>query len=130
MHRRFLVFIILAGMASLIAFLIVMMRLDPCRIPGEFGCEHLSRLSLSLFFVSLFFTLTALFSLLGYLLRRLLQDEFTFDQMSVSLRQGLFLAFLGVGSLGLLALDTLTWWSGFLFLAFVLLIEMYFLARA
>lgn len=122
-------FISIAGVASFTAFAIVLMRLDPCKLPGELGCENLSRLSLTLFFVSFFFALTAAFSSFGYILRRFLQDEFTFDQMTVSLRQGFLLALLGCGSLGLLAINALTWWSGLLFLAFVLLMEMYFLAR-
>lgn len=130
MHRRFFMFISIAGVASFMAFVIVLVRLDPCKLPGELGCENLSRLSLTLFFLSLFFALTAAFSFFGYLLRRFFQDEFTFDQMAVSLRQGFLLAFLGCGSLGLLAINALTWWSGLLFLAFVLLMEMYFLARA
>ena len=130
MHRRFLFFVSIAAIMSWIAWGLVLTRLDPCLVPFENGCEHLSGLSLGLFFISLFFALTATFSFLGYFLRRFLQDEFTFDQMTVSLRQGVLLAFLACGSLLLLAFNVLTWWSGLLFLAFILLIELYFLAKS
>ncbi len=129
MHRRFLIFLSVAFGISFAAWLIVLFRLDPCKVPGESGCEELSSLAIGLSFISLFFALTSVFALAGYVLRRIFQEEYTFDQMKIALRQGVFLACLSIGSLGLLVFGVLTWWSGLLFLAFIVLLEMYFLSR-
>lgn len=125
MHHRYLLFVSLATVISFVAWFLVLFRLDPCLTPNETGCETVSSLSISLFFISLFVALMTFFSLVGYLLRRFFQEEYTFDQMKISLRQGLLLAFLSCGSLGLLVFGVLTWWSGLLFLAFIVLLELY-----
>ena len=129
MHRRFLAFLSLAFGISFVAWLIVLFRLDPCRVPGESGCEELSSLAIGLFFICFFFVLTSAFALAGYILRRVFQEEYTFDQMKIALRQGILLACLSIGSLWLLIFGVLTWWSGLLFLAFIVLLELYFLSR-
>lgn len=125
MHRRFLSFVSLAAAISTTAWFLVLFQLDPCLTPDENGCAVISPLSTALFFISLFAALTAVFSLLGYILRRNLQAEFSFDQIKISLRQGLLLSFLSCGSLGFLIFGVLTWWSGLLFLAFIVLLEFY-----
>ena len=127
-QKKFNVFVGLAGGISLLAFLLVLFRLDPCVLPGQDMCEKPSNLSLALFFVSLFFLLVCVFSGVGFYLRRHMTEEFYFDHLSISLRQGVLLALCAVSCLLLLLFGVLTWWSGFLLLATVFLIEL-FLSR-
>lgn len=130
MQRRFLEFISAITVIALVGWGIVIYRLDPCLTPSLEGCQKVSFLALILFTLSLFFALLGIFTLLGFFLRRQLQGEFFYDQMGISLRQGLLLALTAILSMFLFLYGVLTWWSGFLLLAIILLIEVYFTARA
>lgn len=125
-QKKFNVFVGVAGIISLAAFLLVLFRLDPCVFPGQDMCERPSHLSLTLFFLSLFFLLVCVFSGIGFYLRRQLSEEFYFDYLRISLRQGVLLSICAVSCLLLLLFGVLTWWSGFLLLATVFLIELFF----
>lgn len=110
------------------SWILVMTKLDPCMAPGEITiCHSTSALSITLFFLSAFFTLTATFTLMGFGLRLWLhKNEIFLDHFAVSLRQGLLLTFCTMGAMSFLLLKTLTWWSGLLLIAIILLIELYF----
>lgn len=130
MQKRFLIFVSIMTAISLLAWSMVLFRLDPCAFPGESGCEKASPLALIFFSLSLFFLLVGLFTLAGYFLRRQMQGEFFYDQMGISLRQGVLLAFTSLASLFLFLYGVLTWWSGLLLLALAVLVELYFTAKA
>jgi hypothetical protein len=130
MKRRFLFLVSLITVLALIGFLIVLYRLDPCLVPGDTSCIQVSKLGVIFFYLSLFFTLLGVFTLVGFFLRLNVQGDFFYDQMGVSLRQGFLLAFISIISLIFLFYGLLTWWAGILLLAIVLLIELYFTARA
>lgn len=130
MQKRFLLFVSLITLIAFLAWLIVLLRLDPCLMPGEEYCEKSSALGLILFSLSFFFLFVGIFTLLGFFLRRQLQGEFFYDQMGISLRQGFLLALTALASLLLFLFGVLTWWSGFLLLAVIFLVELYFTARA
>lgn len=127
-YRRYL--LILAGTAivSWVSFLLVLFRLDPCTAPGKITiCHSASALALLLFFTSAFFALTATFTLLGFGLRLWLhQYEIYLDHLNISLRQGLLLTFCTLAAAGLLLLNALTWWSGFILILIIILLEFYF----
>ena len=126
-YSKYVFFIILAMLISLTGFVLVATRLDPCVLPGERAiCQDISSLGLSLFFISLFFVLTSVFSLFGFLFRIWFHRQEVFlDHMNISLRQGFLLSIASLGSLALLLINSLTWWSGLLLVAIIVLIELY-----
>ncbi len=87
-------------------------------------------LSLPLFFLTLFFAAVSVMTFFGLFIRRLRYKKFPpYHVFSVSLRQGIELAFCLIGSLFFLMLGVLTWWNGLLLVCMVLLAEWYFSAR-
>jgi hypothetical protein len=88
-------------------------------------------MSLILFFLSAFFAFTATFTLLGFGLRLWLHRyEIYLDHLNISFRQGILLTFCTMAVLGLLVLNALTWWSGLLLIALIILAELYFTKNA
>jgi len=57
------------------------------------------------------------------------KGELLFEQLNVSIRQGILLGLLSVGSLFFQHLKVLTWWLGLLMIGIVVLIEFYLVAR-
>ncbi|MDZ4245234.1 MAG: hypothetical protein U1D98_04930, partial [Candidatus Gracilibacteria bacterium] len=91
-----------AGAISTLAWFMVVLKLDPFESTA---------LALSLFFISLFFSLLCIFTLIGFYVRRFAdKGELYHYHMSVSLRQGILLAVCADVSLFLLMLGLLTWW--------------------
>lgn len=127
-YKKYLFIIALVAFTGWLSFVLVVLKLDPCTAPGEITiCYSVSSLALIAFFLSLFFALTATFSSLGFGMRLWLhRDEIYLDHLNISFRQGLLLTFCVLGALGLLILNTLTWWSGMLLIAIILLLEFYF----
>lgn len=127
-YKRYLFVIAATALVAWVGFILVIMKLEPCTAPGELTiCHSVSALSLTLFFLSAFFALTTTFTLLGYLLRIWFHRyEIYLDHLTVSLRQAILLAFCSLGALALLLLNSLTWWSGMLLVAIIILIELYF----
>lgn len=127
-YRKYLILVAVIAIVSFAAWIIVLMRLDPCIKPGEFSvCSKTSNLSVFLFFASLFFTLTSTFTLMGFYLRIWLHHhEIYLDHFNISLRQGFLLSLCALLSLGFLLLNVLTWWSGLFLILTVVLIELYF----
>lgn len=127
-YRKYLFIIIGAAMVGWLSWILVITHLDPCRGPGQFTiCHSASEISLLLFFLSAFFALTATITLLGFGIRLWLHHyEIYLDHFNISLRQGVLLTFCALGAMGLLLLNSLTWWSGLLLIAIVILIELYF----
>ena len=70
--------------------------------------------------------LTGTFIGLGFGLRLWFNQEIYREHLGISIRQGLLLSISGIGSLVLLLLNALTWWSGLLLLAIIVAIEFYF----
>ncbi len=130
-HLRYTAPLSVATVVSITAHVLVLSRMDPCFTPGEVSvCQSLSGLSISLFFISLFFVLISLFTLLGFLFRVWLVKGPAFAEFfSISLRQGLLLTFASVLCLFLLLFEVLTWWSGLLVVIVAFLLELYFATR-
>lgn len=116
--RRSLAIIIFAFVISCFAWLLTIMKLDPFESTG---------LALFFFFLSLFVTLTSLFTLLGFFVRRVVtRNEILYNHFNVSLRQGLLLSLCTLILLTFLLLGVLTWWDGFLVVLIAFLFELYF----
>lgn len=119
--NRYVFSILLTGALSLTAFLIVINRLDPLEDQP---------LSVPLFFISLFLSLTSFLTLLGYFLRvAFFRYELFLNHFNISLRQGFILSMTICGMIGLQILRTLSWWSAILLILLSLFIELYFVAR-
>mgnify|MGYP007017319782 CR=1 FL=1 len=83
-----------------------------------------------LFYFTLFFALTSLFSLLGFYLRkRIFENRTEFKQVEISFRQGMFLAVAFVGLLIMQGERRLDIYSAFFFVFFVVVMEFYFLVK-
>jgi hypothetical protein len=79
------------------------------------------------FFVSLFFLVLCLASLILYLSKKkATNNEVIYKSVSNSLRQGLFIAVFAVSLLALGAIKLLTWWDAILLAASLILLELYF----
>lgn len=126
-HKYFFI-IAVTAVISWLSWILVITQLDPCRGPGQFTiCHSASGIALLLFFLSAFFALTATITLLGFGIRLWLHHyEIYLDHLNISLRQGILLALCALGAMGLLLLNSLTWWSGLLLVAIVTLLELYF----
>lgn len=127
-YRKYIFLLSGASLFGWASFALVLYRLEPCTAAGTISfCHSVSTLGLVLFFMSSFFALTATFTLLGFGLRFWLhQYEIYLDHLNTSLRQGILLTLCTLGALGLLILHALTWWSGFLLIAIIILVELYF----
>lgn len=127
-YKKYLILIAAVALFGWVSWFLVIMKLEPCRAPGEINiCYSVSSLSLGLFFFSAFFALTATFTLLGFGLRIWVHRyEIYLDHLNVSLRQGILLTIITLATFGLLLMNALTWWSGLLLIAIVLLLELYF----
>lgn len=120
-HNRYIVIISFAAIISWMAFYLVITKLDPFMSTG---------LSLPLFFISLFFALTSTFTIAGFYLRVWFnKNEIYYDHINVSLRQGILLTLIALGSLMFQLLGVLTWWSGLLLIGAITMIEFYLVAK-
>lgn len=120
-HNKYLSFVAAAGLVSWIAWFIVLTKLDPFESTA---------LALVLFFVSLFFALSCTFTVVGFYFRLWLnKNEIYSNHISISFRQGVELTIITLGCIFFLILGVLNWWSGFLLILSVSLVELYFVAR-
>lgn len=112
---------LLSTLISFAAWSLVLQNVDPTS-------AHLW--GFLLFYFTLFFALTSLFSLLGfYLRRRIFEDRTEFKQVEIAFRQAMFLAVTFVGLLILQGARRLDIYSAFLFVVFVVVMEFYFLIK-
>lgn len=116
-HYKILLIIFVATFFSLMAWLIVLFNLDP---------YESTKLSLPLFFLSFFFTLTGIFTIFLFFLKKWKsKNEVYLKHLSISLRQGVLLSICTNISLALLMLNLLRIWNGLLIVFLILLLEFY-----
>lgn len=127
-YKKYILIVSAVAAAGWVSFIMVISKLDPCTAPGQITiCHSASNLALILFFLSAFFALTATFTLLGFGLRLWLHKyEIYMDHLNTSFRQGILLTLCTLASAGLLLLNALTWWSGLILIAIIILLELYF----
>jgi len=116
--RSYLFGIFIGTVSCLAAFLLIIFLVNP---------EEASLLEFSLMFVSLFFVVAGIMTLISFYLRRLFtHNESYYSNVRVSLRQGLIfgLGFTGLALLQMIRL--LTWWDGILLFLLVIILEFYF----
>lgn len=108
-------------LVSFAAWAVVLENVDPstARTPG-----------FALFYLTLFFALTCLFSLAGFFLRRkIFEDRIEFRQAEAAFRQGALLALTFVGLLVLQGERQLNLYAAFFFVLLVVGVECYFLLK-
>lgn len=87
-------------------------------------------LALSLFYTSLFVSLTTTFALAGFYTRRwAYNNEIYFHYITTSLRQGGLLAAMCCTALIFQRMRVLTWWDGLLLVTLMVFIEVYFMTK-
>ena len=125
--KKYLLLLAAVSVAGFALWILVVTRLEPCTAPGKLTlCYSVSTIGLLLFFISAFVATAATFTFLGFALRLWLhQYELYLDHVSISFRQGILLALCTLAASGLLLLNALTWWSGFLLIAIIVLCELY-----
>lgn len=120
-HHRYLGIIGIAAFLSWTSLIIVLFKLNPMESPG---------LALGLFFMTLFLAFMSTFSIVGFYFRLWLNhNEIYYQHINISLRQGILLSALSVVAIAFQLVRVLTWWTGFLLIFAVLLIEFYFMIR-
>jgi hypothetical protein len=118
--RAYLVVMSMATVLALSTLALVIFRVDPETV-GIFG--H------TLLYVSLFFSVVGLFSLLGLTLRIVFhRDEIVSRLAAASFRQAIIVSVLVVLSLYLYKKEMFVWWNGILLAAAATLIEFFFIS--
>lgn len=114
--RHYLILMSIATMLCWVAWFFVLIYTAP-------GGEGL--LTLFFFYCSLFLAIVGTFSVIGFLIRRMLikNDEVVFRHVRRTFRQSLLLAVLAIAVLLLLAARLLTWWNGIILVIFFLFLE-------
>ncbi len=119
--RSYLIGMALSTFLCFGAWVLVLINIDP------FNCNFVGFI---LFYLSLFFALIGVFTLLGFYLRVWFsKNEVIFSHIGPSFRQGIFLSLILVGCLALQSFRILDLWSGGLFIASVVLLEFFFMTR-
>ncbi len=112
------------GVSTLVAWAgvaLVLFKLDPYETID---------LSVSLFFISLFFALMGTFTLILFVLKRWKASHYiALKHVNVSLRQGFLLSVCALICAGLLMLGLLRIWNGLLIVILITLIEFYWSSR-
>ena len=118
--RAYLIVMSLATVVALSTFALVIFRVDP-ETAGFFG--H------SLLYISLFFSVVGLFSLLGLVARIVFhRDEIVSRLAAASFRQAVIIGVLAILSLFLYKKEMLVWWNGILLAAAATLVEFFFVS--
>lgn len=111
----------LSTLVALIGLGLVIDYVDPTR-SGVLGQ--------TLFYISMFFSVTGLAALfLFWLRRRFLRNEIILGDMGISYREGLLIASVVSAMFVLQSFRLLVWWDAGLVIAAVLLIELWFLSK-
>lgn len=120
--KDFVIVMSLATAAAWIAWLVVLVSIDPTRT---------SQLGFVFFYVTLAIALVGTLSIAGAGIRTWMQkDELVSRHVTVSLRQSFLFTALVVGSLFLLSQDLFTWITAFLLIAILAIIELIFLSAS
>ncbi len=120
--KSYVVGLLVSAAASAVAFVFVLLFLNP---------NTSAPLSTVLLMTSLYIFITSMATLLGFVVRVWLsRNEIIFAHLGTAFRQGLLLGLVLVGSLVLQLFRIFNIWSGLLFVAGVILIELAFQSHA
>lgn len=129
--RSYLLIIAAIAFIGWVSFALVITKFQPCTEPGQLTlCKSVSGLALGVFALSALFALLGTFIGMGFGMRMIFNAEVYKEHLGISIRQGLLLTLCIIGALGLQLLSVLTWWSGLLLMALIVIIELYFAAKS
>ena len=118
--KRYLKFMLIATGLCWLAFLVIILSIDPNQAaPSGFA----------LFYLSLLFSLTGIFSILGLIFRGHLTSDPTNKKVTTAFRQAIWFSALIVFFLFLQGLRLLHWWNLILFVLFLTLLEFFFVSH-
>lgn len=118
--RDYLLVMSIATAAAWIAWLVVLVSIDPVRT---------STLGFVFFYLTLAIALVGTLSIAGAGIRTLVKkNELVSRHVVISLRQSILFTILLLGSLILMSRDIFTWWMAVLLIIIVALIELVFLS--
>ena len=114
--RFYLILMSFGALICWLAWFFVLNSIDPVQA-GFFGFLF--------FYSSLFLALTGTFSVIGFLIKKIVlqNDEIIFHHVKSTFRQGMLIATIIVAGLILLQTKLLAWWSAILLLSFFIVIE-------
>ncbi len=119
--KTYLIGVLLCTILSLSSWILVIRDVDPTKT---------DIIGYSLFYLSLFFCLTGIFSLLGFFIRnKVSSHKAEFSQVGIAFRQGMFLSLVIVGMLFLQSNQMLSAINAFLFVIGISLLEYYFMNK-
>lgn len=111
----------LSAILCFVAWFLIVLNVDPI---------NTNIAGLGLFYLSLFFCLTGLFSFFGYFFRRkIARNKAEFTQVGISFRQGALLSFVFVGMLFLQSMNVFNLVNASLLVLGIILLEFYFMNR-
>ncbi|MBI5621395.1 hypothetical protein HY933_00830 [Candidatus Falkowbacteria bacterium] len=117
---KYTVFMLIITLFCWGAWVLVIFQIDPTAA-GALG--------FIVFYVTLFFALTASLAVVGLLLRRwFVSHQPPTRQVAIALRQGVWFALLLVGALVLLSWQLLTVWNTLLLIAVLTVVEFFFIS--
>lgn len=115
--NRYIALFLFAGVFSVLSLYFTIQYLDPVADRP---------ISLIFFFISFFFTIGSLTSLMGYSIRILLyRHELLINHFNISLRQGILTGLFASAAAGLQAIRTLNILSLFILLGITILLELH-----
>lgn len=114
--RQYLVLMSIGAAICWLAWIFVLGSVDPEQA-GFFGFLF--------FYTSLFLALNGTFSVIGFLIKKLIlkDDQIVFHHVKSTFRQGMLIAGVIIFALILLQIKLLTWWNGILLLLLFAVIE-------
>ncbi len=116
---RYLILMIVATLVCCVAFFIVIYSVNP------FNTVFLGFV---LFYTSLFFSITGLASIVGFVSRYFLnKNQFITQQVIISFRQAVWFGILIIVSLFLQSQELVAWWNLLILLIILIVLEMMFL---
>lgn len=118
--RQYILFFFFGTVVASVAWVLVLVNIDPITAGAP---------ALLAFYLTLFIALNGFFTTLATLVRSLLFSQRKIEAViTVSLRQGVLFSILITGSLFLLSIELLNWWTLLLFILFVSLVEFFFIS--
>lgn len=114
--RYYLVLMSIGALICWLAWFFVLGSVDPTQA-GFFGFLF--------FYTSLFLALTGTFSVIGFLIKKIIlkKDQVIFHHVKSTFRQGMLIALIIIGGLILLQTKLLAWWSAILLVLLFTFIE-------
>lgn len=118
--KQYILVFLLGTVIAAVAWVLVLTNIDPVTagVPA-----------LLAFYLTLFIGLNGFFTTMATIVRAIVFARRNVEEVvTVSLRQGILFSILITGSLFLLSLELLTWWTLLLFIALISLLEFFFLS--